>query len=130
MQDPPRPESILEFVAAFLRNEVIPQSTGAMAFQLRVCANAVDLVRREITLAPGSDAVELASLKQLLDAEGDLETLNVELCDRIQRREIGLSTPGLVEHLRQLMLAKLEVDQPNYASYRRARETWAPAAAE
>ena len=124
MQDPPRPDFILELVAGFLRNEVMPKLSGSAAFDVRVCANAVDLVRRQMQLAPASDAAEQASLRQLLGQDGDLDSLNAELCDRIRRREVDLATPGLLEHLRAAMLAKLEVDQPSYAAYRRAREDW------
>ena len=127
MQDPPKTEAILELVAAFLRNEVMPQVSGALAFQVRVCANAVDLSRRHMELTPASDAAELASLQALLGADGDLATLNTEFCDRIRRQEIGLSTPGVLEHLRATTLAKLAVDQPSYAAYRRAKQDWADA---
>jgi len=33
--------------------------------------------------------------------------------------EVDLQTPGLSEHLWQTTMAKLAVDQPNYASYKR-----------
>ena len=36
-----------------------------------------------------------------------------------RRREVDLATPGLADHLWQTTLAKLAVDQPNYASYKR-----------
>ena len=61
MQDPPRPDFILELVAGFLRNEVMPKLSGSAAFDVRVCANAVDLVRRQMQLAPASDAAEAGS---------------------------------------------------------------------
>jgi hypothetical protein len=54
----------------------------------------------------------------LLGEQGDLETLNRRLCARIAAGEIGLSTPGLVDHLWQTTLDKLAIDQPNYAAYR------------
>jgi hypothetical protein len=127
MQDPPKTEAILELVAAFLRDEVMPQVSGSLAFQVRVCANAVDLARRHMELAPASDAAELASLRRLLGAEGDLDTLNTEFCDRIRRREIDLATPGVLGHLRAATLAKLAVDQPGYAAYRRAKDDWGDA---
>lgn len=124
MQDPPHSEDLLEQVAAFLRTEVLPQLSGALAFHVRVAANAVDLARREVQLAPASDAAERARLTALLGMDGDLATLNAALCDRIRAREIDLATPGLVDHLRRSMLAKLAVDQPNYSAYRRALEAW------
>lgn len=126
MQDPPHSEDLLGHVAAFLRNEVLPNLSGALAFHVRVAANAVDLARREVQLAPAADADEQARLVALLGRQGDLADLNAELCGRIRDKQIGLETPGLVEHLRLCMLAKLSVDQPNYAAYRRALQAWSP----
>jgi hypothetical protein len=34
-----------------------------------------------------------------------------------------VSTPGLTEHVWQTTMDKLAIDQPNYASYRRERES-------
>jgi hypothetical protein len=56
---------------------------------------------------------------QLLNTEGSLLELNRALSERIARGELDLKTPGLAEHLWQTTLAKLAVDQPNYASYKR-----------
>ncbi len=39
--------------------------------------------------------------------------------DRIAKGEVDLRTPGLADHLWQTTMAKLAVDQPNYASYKR-----------
>jgi hypothetical protein len=41
------------------------------------------------------------------------------LAGKIASGEADLRTPGLAEHLWQTTLAKLAVDQPNYAAYRR-----------
>jgi hypothetical protein len=127
MQDPPSGEYMLGLIASFLRNEVMPQLSGSLAFQVRVAANAVDLVQREMALGPASEAAERRSLIALLgggDAEADLAALNEDLCARIRERKITLETPGLVDHLRQTMLAKLAVDQPHYSAFERARQAW------
>jgi hypothetical protein len=57
-----------------------------------------------------------------LDKQGSLGELNRVLADRIAKGELDLQTPGLAEHLWQTTLAKLAVDQPNYASYKRELE--------
>jgi hypothetical protein len=51
--------------------------------------------------------------------DGSLMDQNRALADRIASGEVDLTTPGLKEHLWQTTLAKLAVDQPNYASYKR-----------
>jgi len=119
MQDEPTPEELLGAVANFMRDEIAPQISGHNAFKLRVSINALDLVTRQLRLEEGSDAAEAARLSRLLGMQGTLAELNRALADRIAKGEVDLQTPGLADHLWQTTLAKLAVDQPNYASYRR-----------
>jgi|SRR5579872_4300318 len=119
MQDEPTPTELTKAVADFLRNEIAPMISGHNSFKLRVATNMLDLVVRQLTLEQGSDAAESAGLAKLLDMQGSLIELNRALADRIAKGEVGLATPELAEHLWQTTLAKLAVDQPNYASYRR-----------
>jgi hypothetical protein len=119
MQDEPTPEELIKAVADFLRNDIAPAISGHNAFKLRVSINALDLVTRQLALEERSDAAEAARLSQLLGIQGSLTELNRALADRIAKNEADLRTPGLVDHLWQTTLAKLAVDQPNYAAYRR-----------
>jgi hypothetical protein len=120
MQDRPSPSEIIGAVAAFLKNVVAPDTTGATSFQARVAANALEMMKRELDTAPAEDAAELARLKTLLSADASLFDLNVELCRRIEAGEVDLATPGLKDHLWMTTLAKLAVDQPTYGGYRAA----------
>jgi hypothetical protein len=122
MQDEPTPTELIKAAADFLRNDITPAISGHSAFKLRVAINALDLVTRQLALESSSDAAELARLKQVLDMQGSLGELNRVLADRIASGEADLNTPGLAEHLWQTTLAKLAVDQPNYAAYRRELE--------
>jgi hypothetical protein len=120
MQDQPAPPEILAAVAAFLRTVVAGETTGATAFQARVAANALEMMRRQLDLAPAEEAAELDRLRAILGADGELFELNAELARRIGDGELDLSTPGLAEHLWATTLAKLAVDQPTYSGYRAA----------
>jgi hypothetical protein len=122
MQDEPTPIELIKAVAEFLRGEIAPAVSGHNAFKLRVSINALDLVTRQLALEQRSDATEAARLTELLGLQGPLVDLNRALADRITNGEADLQTPGLAEHLWQTTLAKLAVDQPNYASYRREIE--------
>ena len=122
MQDEPRPEELISAVADFLRTEIAPQISGHHAFELRVSINALDLVTRQLGLEQGSDAAEAGRLSPLLALQGSLGELNRVLAERIAKGEIDLERPGLAEHLWQTTMAKLAVDQPNYAAYRRELE--------
>ncbi len=119
MQDEPTPAELIKAVADFLRNEITPVIKGHNAFMLRVGINALELVTRQLALEQGSDAAEAARLSKLLGMPGSLGELNRALADRIANGEMDLQTPGLADHLWQTTMAKLAVDQPNYASYKR-----------
>lgn len=120
MQDEPRSDELVKAVADFLRNDIAPQMSGHAGFKLRVAINALDLVTRQ--LLDGNEAEELERLTALL-GEGGLKELNQLLADRIRSGEIDLATPGVQEHLWETTLAKLRVDQPNYAAFKREIET-------
>jgi Domain of unknown function (DUF6285) len=122
MQDEPTPEELIKAVADFLRNDIAPMISGHNAFKLRVSINALDLVTRQLALESRSDAAEVSRLSQLLGKQGSLGELNRVLADRIAKNEVDLQTPGLADHLWQITMDKLAVDQPNYAAYKRELE--------
>jgi hypothetical protein len=117
MQDQPTPSEVIGAVAHFLKTVVAPKTEGALSFQARVAANALEMMKRQRDLAPAQDAAEHARLTALLGHDGDLADLNAELAARIEAGAMDLATPGLSEHLWATTLAKLAVDQPTYAAY-------------
>jgi hypothetical protein len=120
VQDQPSPIELLEAVRSFIQDQAIPRLEGRAAFHARIAVNALAIVARGLALGPGQDDAERERLEALLGRNGTLDELNRELCRRIRAREVDLDTPGLAEHLRETTLAKLAVDQPRYAAYRRA----------
>jgi hypothetical protein len=119
MQDPPTVDELLESTSTFLREVAVPQLSGHAAFHARVAANALELVRRELALGTQCVHAEQARLESLLNARGSLTELNQLLCRRIAAGSLDLDTPGLADHLWATTLAKLAIDQPSYAPYRR-----------
>ena len=122
MLDRPDGTALIEAVARFLRDEVMPELDGAMAFKVRVAANALDLARREAEQGPALEAAEVHRLEALLDESGTLDSLNRALCERIASGEMSFETPGLAQHVWETTLGKLAVEQPRYAAYRREIE--------
>jgi hypothetical protein len=120
MQDHPTPSEMLDAVARFLKDVVAVEAKGATAFQARVAANALEICRRQLDLAPAEEAAELGRLAALLGHGGDLAGLNAELAMAIREGRLDLTTPGLKDHLWATTLAKVAVDQPNYSGYRAA----------
>ena len=120
MQDHPTPDELLDAVASLLREQVMPAAAGTpLAYHARVAANALDIVRRQIALAPAAQQREQAALAALLaaDAATDVAQLNHALCERIASGAMTLETPGLTDVLWQITLDKLAVDQPTYDTY-------------
>ena len=118
MQDEPQPTELLAAVADFLRTVVALEAEARTAFQARVAANALDLVGRQITLQAAEEEREHERLVSLLDREGSLEELNALLARALADGALTLGSPAVSEHLWLTTLAKLAVDQPQYASYR------------
>jgi len=119
MQDTPDHTEILAAVTALLREEIMPLLSGRPNYQVRVAANALDLVGRQMALQDGFDRAEHGRLVELLGGDGDpdLMALNQALCVAIESHAITLETPGVAEHLWATTMAKLAVDQPSYARY-------------
>ena len=123
MREQPSQSALLQGVIDFLQSEAMPQLAGQTAFHARVAANVLGIVQRELQESPLADAQELQRLAQMLGRRGSLEDLNAQLCLRIAEDAITLDTPGLAPHLWASTLAKLAVDQPGYASYRKALQS-------
>jgi hypothetical protein len=119
MLDQPHGADILAAVSRLLRDTLMPRLPPEMVFQARVAANALDLVAREITFGKTVEQEALARLRALLGRDGSLPELESELSLRIRNGELDLRSEGLAQHLWQTTLAKMKIDQPNYASYRR-----------
>lgn len=119
MQDPPNAVEMLDLVAEFLRTVAIPQLTGQSAFHARVAANALNIVKREIQLAPVAESEERARLREILGEDGSLQELNARLARLLASGEITPATARVAEHLWVTTLAKLAIDQPTYAPYQR-----------
>ena len=98
----------------------MPALEARVAFHPRVAANVLGIVARELEAGASARADAHARLRALLGHDGEYDDLERELCDRIREGALHAHTPGLMEHLRATTLAKLAVDQPRYAGYRRA----------
>lgn len=135
MQDLPRPDQLLAAVAGFLRQEAGPAlgraGESALAYHARVAANMLDIVARQLTLAPAAEAAERARLQAVLGdpSTDDLAALNQRLADALAAGTLDPTTnPALADHLWRTTLDKLAVDQPRYATYRQVIGEAAPRA--
>lgn len=118
--DRPSVPELVEAVREFLETEVQPSLEGSVAFHTRVAVNVLKIVERELAQGPVLAAEEKARLQNLLGHEGELDELANELIEAIRAGSMDVATPGLTEHLRSTVMAKLAIDNPRYESYRRA----------
>ena len=121
MQDKPSAEKLLAAARAFLNNTAMPQLSGHAAFHARVAGNVLDILARELELAPGFNKAEQARLESLLGENGPLEVLNRKLCDKLATGEMDLSNEKLKIHLIKTTMGKLAIDQPRYQGYKTAK---------
>ena len=108
--------TLIEAVAGFLA-ELEPELSGRRAFHAKVAQNALAIVARELAQRP--QVKEQALLAGVLGHGGDLDALRAELCDQLRAGTMGEGTPGLVDALLQVTLAKCGVDNPRYATFKR-----------
>ena len=120
MQDQPTPAEVIAAVARFLKETVATETTGHTSFNARVAANALEMMGRQLDLAPAAEAAELSRLEAILNTAGDLTSLNAELARRIADGNLDPADPDVTAHLWATTLAKLAVDQPTYWGYRAA----------
>lgn len=122
MHDQPSVSELVQAVKNFVDNTAAPNLSGHAAFHARVASNVLATILRDLEARPENDAAELTRLKTLLQSDGDLETLNRELCDNIQSGEMDAQTDDLLAHLKATAIAQVKVDQPKYSGLKTAAD--------
>ncbi len=117
----PTMATLLAASLEFLRGTLLPKLDGPDAFNLRVAANAIDLVRREIELAGDTAASEQQRIERALGVRGDPALIRDAFCDRLASDADFLANPEVREALRETVLDRLAIDQPTYSGYLAAR---------
>lgn len=132
MQDRPTVDELLEAIANYLANDVMPATQGRVSFHARVAANTIAIIRRELAHEEDDLGREWQGLARLLgqaEQPGSLlalraavEARNHELVGRIQAGEgdAGPWREALLAHLREVTVAKLRVTNPAWLDARPA----------
>lgn len=124
LDERPTATELVAAVADFLEREVQPALDGRLAFHTKVAANALRIVRRELTDGPSAAAADLVRLRELTGADGDLPTLNAVLARQIRDGELPVEDPALRDHLVRSVLSRIAIDNPRYPSLREAEGYW------
>jgi hypothetical protein len=110
----PSATALLDAALDYLERELLPTLTGYHRFQLRVTANVLAQVRRELALAPAQATAERARLIALLGHPGERDDLSRELAARIRAGDIALDDPALLDHLRLSLVEALRINNPRW----------------
>ena len=117
----PHGPDLVAAVREWLLAQARPDAGDALAYEARIAANLLDILEREMTLGPGFAQRERDGLAALLGRAGSPAELTEALSEAIRHGDIAVSDPRLLGHLRHTALAKLEIENPKYSAYRRAR---------
>ncbi len=113
-QSIPKAAVLLEAAVKYLETELMPTLEGYHRFQTRVTVNVLNTVRRELELRGAQAEAERSRLVAMLGHDGDVETLSVELAERIRAGEIAIDDKALRAHVRQSLADALTINNPKW----------------
>ncbi len=119
MQDRPTARELLATLSTFFDEELLPSLTGPLQYRVRVAANLVKILERELELGPTHDRDERAALAALVDcdANDDLIANNTRLSEAIEAGRFDRQPEPLWRALMAITRAKLAVVKPPYDAY-------------
>jgi hypothetical protein len=109
----PAPD-MLAAIRDYLEQEILPGLRDDKWFNLKVAANMLAMIERELRLGPRANAEEQARLAALTGADGTLETLNRVLAEAIRDGRIAADDPHLLDHLRRSTADALAINNPQW----------------
>ena len=113
---------LLTAVRAFLREEVLPEMEGFKGYNVRVAANALGIVARELEMGAG-----LAELDDQIAAALGLDAQAGPISRQIAlalRDGTLVADDGLLKYLRKRSLLAIAIDNPKYSGLQQARARW------
>ncbi|HMD04829.1 MAG TPA: DUF6285 domain-containing protein [Candidatus Binatus sp.] len=110
----PKAAVLLEAAVKYLESELMPTLAGYHRFQTRVTVNVLNTLRRELELRGVQADAERSRLVAMLGHDGDVETLSVELAERIRAGAISIDDPALRAHVRQSLADALAINNPKW----------------
>jgi hypothetical protein len=108
--DVPGAAALLQAVEEFLRAELLPVHEGRLGFHVRVAANALAIVRRQLELGEGQAAAHAERLASLG------VTSEAELAEAIRSGRLDDRLDEVTAVVRATVADKLAVANPGYAA--------------
>jgi uncharacterized protein DUF6285 len=109
----PAPD-VLATIRAYLEQEILPGLRDDKRFTVKVAANMLATIERELRQAPEADAAERTRLAVLTGTEGTHTDLNRVLAEAIRAGGIADDDPRLLDHLRRTTAAALAINNPQW----------------
>jgi Domain of unknown function (DUF6285) len=113
-QSTPKAPILLEAAVKYLETELMPTLAGYHRFQTRVTVNVLNTLRRELDLRDVQAEAERSRLAAMLGHDGEVETLSVELAEKIRAGGISIDDPALRAHVRQSLADALAINNPKW----------------
>jgi hypothetical protein len=108
--DRPTPAELVEAVREFLEDSVMDATEGSVRFHVRVAANALGIVERELAMAPTLEAAHRERLAALGCGS------DAELAAAIRSGAWDDRWDEVVDAVRSSVIDKLAVANPGYAA--------------
>lgn len=109
----PAPD-MLATIRDYLEKEIVPLLRDDKWFNVKIAANMLATIERELRLGQQANAAELARLRALTGAPGALEDLNRALAQAIRDGRIAPDDPRLLDHLRRTTADALAINNPQW----------------
>lgn len=114
----PSPLELLQVVSDCLNNDIAPAlDDKSLQFKLKIAANVLAIVGREIALLPESSERDRAQLATLLGEDGTLAQLAQRMNAAIAAGEFDGRDDELLAGLQAICLRQVAVDNPKYSTY-------------
>lgn len=110
----PDAATLLKAAISYLEGELLPELSGYHRFKVRVTANVLATIKRELELQADHEIVENHRLVALLGHQDELPELNRELTEKIKTGAIKLDNPELIRHIRHSLRETLAINNPKW----------------
>jgi len=113
MQDRPSAIELLGVTTTFLRREVLSELEGRLGFHVRVAANVLDIIEREVSLSPRYEAADTAGLVRIVGRQASISEMLETLAHSIRRGDFD-GDKDVSDFLAASTLRKLSISNPGY----------------
>ncbi|MEX6723473.1 DUF6285 domain-containing protein [Parapedomonas caeni] len=113
----PNAVDLVQAVRRFLEQEIAHDLKGRKAFHAKVAANALAIVERE--LSHNLPLIEREAYGALLGRQGSAKALRQALCAAIRDGALDDRSPGVLDALKAVTVARMAVDNPKYSTFLR-----------